>query len=169
MTGSTNVRPRVDADLDACVDVLAAVHRTGGYPAYWPEDPPPWLSPGELLGAWVAERHGRIVGHVALQAATGEAGAAVWSEATALPPERLAAITRLFVAPESRGAGVGSLLVDVACAEAAARGLHPVLEVAETEGDAIRLYERRGWRRVASAPWAEGAEMLLHRYVAPSG
>src|SRR6266700_7974190 len=100
----THVRPRADGDLGECVLLLDAVHRADGYPAYWPDDPAQWLSPPAMLGAWVAEREDRIVGHIAHGATTADASAAVWSEATGLPPERLAAITRLFVSLENRGA-----------------------------------------------------------------
>ena len=44
-------------------------------------------------------------------------------------------------------------------AEAAAAGArHAVLDVVETNTDAIRLYERRGWWRAFSEPWAAAAE-----------
>ncbi|MGZ3418844.1 MAG: GNAT family N-acetyltransferase [Polyangiales bacterium] len=88
-----------------------------------------------IVGAWIAEREQRIVGHLALR----------------------------------RGGGIGGALLDVACACAAARGLHPALDVVETNGDAIRLYERRGWKRVATEPWSEARDgkTLLHYYVAP--
>jgi GNAT superfamily N-acetyltransferase len=163
------VRPRTDRDLDDCVRLLEAVHRSDGYPTYWPEDAARWLSPRAMLGAWVAENEGRIVGHITLRAGTADASAAVWSDATGLPPEQLAAITRFFVSVDSRGTGVGRALLDVACADAAARGLHPALDVVETNRDAIRLYERLGWRRVSSEPWsaAGDAKTLLHYYVAP--
>ena len=79
-------------------------------------------------------------------------------------------ISRLFVSVECRGGGIGRELLDAACAEAAARGLHPALDVNETDRDAIRLYERRGWRRVLSEPWAaDDGNTLLHYYVAPLG
>jgi hypothetical protein len=47
--------------------------------------------------------------------------------------------------------------------------LHPALDVVETNHDAIRLYEQRGWRRVRSEPWAaaQDGKTLLHYYVAP--
>ena len=149
--------------------VLEAVRHADGYPAHWPDDPTQWLAPTELLGAWVAEADGLVVGHLALRAGAAEPGARVWSEATGLPMERLASVTRFFVSPQSRGAGIGGALLDAGCAEATARGAHPVLDVVETDRDAIRLYEGRGWRRVHSEPWtaARDGKTLLHYYVAP--
>jgi GNAT superfamily N-acetyltransferase len=122
-----------------------------------------------MLGAWVAETNGGVGGHIALRAGTAEAHACVWSEATGLPAERLTSVTRFFVPPEVRGAGIGGALLDAACTDAAARSLHPALEVVETDHDAVSLYERRGRQRVHSERWAAArdSETLLHHYVAP--
>jgi len=167
---AVRIRLRSDDDLGECVRLLETVHRADGYPTYWPDDPARWLSPRAMLGTWVAEADGRIVGHIALREGTADASASVWSEATGLPPEQLASITRLFVSLDSRGAGVGRTLLDAACTEAATRGLHPALDVVETNHDAIRLYEQRGWRRVRSEAWvaAQDGKTLLHYYVAPA-
>ncbi|HEX6761871.1 MAG TPA: GNAT family N-acetyltransferase [Gaiellaceae bacterium] len=163
------VRIRVDADLGPCVRLLEAVHREDGYPTHWPSDPARWLSPRETLGAWVAHGGGVVAGHIVLRATTADGGADVWSAATGLPPEQIAATTRFFVARESRGAGVGGALLDAACAEAAARDLIPALDVVETNRDAIRLYEHRGWQRVHDEVWddAPDGETMLYYYVAP--
>jgi GNAT superfamily N-acetyltransferase len=165
------VRLRCADDLGQCVDLLEAVHEADGYPTYWPDDPARWLSPTALLGAWVAEDDtGRVVGHIALCPGAAESDASVWAEATGRAATEFAAISRLFVALDSRGAGVAGALLAAACAEADARGLHPALDVVENCQDAIRLYERRGWQRVRSEPWAAARDgkTLLHYYVAPS-
>jgi len=162
------VRPREDGDLDALVAELEAVHREDRYPAYWPREPARWLSPRGLFGAWVAEAGSRVAGHVAVAAVDGGHAAEVW-RTVGLAPEELASMSRLFVAPAERGAGLGQALVDAACEEAARRGLHPVLDVVETNRAAIALYERRGWERIAAEPWREarGAELTLYYYAAP--
>jgi GNAT superfamily N-acetyltransferase len=166
---AARIRFRADGDLNECVRLLEAVHRADPHPTHWPDDPARWLSPRPMLVAWVADKDGLILGHIALRAGTADASAAVWSEATGLSPQQLASITRLFVSPDSRGTGLGRALLDAACAEAAARRLHPALDVVETNYDAIRLFERGGWRRVWSEPWpaAEDGKTLLHYYVAP--
>jgi ribosomal protein S18 acetylase RimI-like enzyme len=163
----TRVRTRSAHDLSQCVRILEALHRTDGYPISWPEDPAGWLSPTGTLAAWVAEVGDRIAGHVALRATAADAGAAAWSEATGLPPDGLGSITRLFVSRHDRGAGFGGALLETACAESAARGLKPVLDVTDKDRGAIRVYERRGCRRVDSEPWAHAPETMLHYYVAP--
>jgi GNAT superfamily N-acetyltransferase len=164
------VRPRSDDDLGQCVRLLKAVHEADAYPSYWPDDPEGWLSPRAMLGAWVAEDDaGGVLGHVALSPGPAEADASVWAEATGRLADNFAAISRLFVALDSRGTGVAGALLAAACAEAAARRLHPALDVVDNCQDAIRLYERRGWRRVRSEPWtaARDGKTLRHYYVAP--
>lgn len=55
----------------------------------------------------------------------------------------------LFVAPEARGQGVGSALLDAIAAEARARGFREVrLDVVDENLRARALYERRGYRAV---------------------
>lgn len=162
------IRLRRDADLASCARLLRAVHLSDRYPDRWPEDPVAWITPTGMLAAWVAEQGGRVVGHVNLRAHLPEHGAAIWSQAAGLPPERLACVGRLFTAPDVRNGGVGGALLDAACARARAEGRHPVLDVMDTGLEAIAMYERRGWRRAGSAVWrgAQPGRRLLY-YVAP--
>jgi ribosomal protein S18 acetylase RimI-like enzyme len=61
--------------------------------------------------------------------------------------DRVAEIETLVVAPAARGTGAGSALLDAVDAELAAKGIDDVLIAAfVTNTDAIRLYERRGFR-----------------------
>jgi GNAT superfamily N-acetyltransferase len=165
------IRARRRDDIGACVALLADVHAADGYPMYWPADPPNWLAPDNMLAAWVAEHEHALLGHVALCSAVGESAAPLWSAAYGLAPEHIAAVARLFVSPSARGRGLGAALLAKACAEARARGLRPALEVLDHDRGAIALYERTGWRRVASAPtpWAlaSGGQAVLHYYIAP--
>jgi GNAT superfamily N-acetyltransferase len=165
------IRARRDDEIDACVALLADVHAADGYPLHWPADPPHWLAPDRLLAAWVAEDEQTVIGHVALCGAVGDAAAPLWSAASGLPPEQLAVVAKLFVAPRARGHGVGAALLAHAGAEARRRDLRPAIEVLDHDRGAIALYERTGWRRVASlpAPWASasGDQALLYYYLAP--
>lgn len=144
--------------------VLERVRVVDKYPFHWPSDPVSWLTPRGTLCAWVAELDRRIVGHVVLHAVAH--GDADWEAATARPASDLAAISRLFVDPDHRCAGIGARLLETASAEAMTQGLHPVLEVVDTRTDAMKLYEKRGWRRVLTKPWSANAELTHHFYVA---
>lgn len=165
------VRLRQQGDIAACVQSLARVHATDGYPTRWPADPSAWLTPRNLLVAWVVEEERALLCHVALCGAEDDMGAPTWSAACDCPAELIAEVGRLFVAPDARGRGLGAALLETACAEACRRGLWPALKVLEHDQAAIALYERVGWRRVASTrmPWAVAheSEALLHYYIAP--
>jgi GNAT superfamily N-acetyltransferase len=163
------VRPRRDADLDACVAILAAT-RTDGYPIRWPDDPAAWLTPRGFLFAWVVEQDGTVTGHVALRNVTGMDGVPWWTAASGAPADGIAAISRLFVAPAARRRGCGARLLATASDHAARHGLRPALDVLDTDRTAVALYERAGWTRVASAPVAHagGEPVMTHYYLAPA-
>jgi ribosomal protein S18 acetylase RimI-like enzyme len=166
------IRPRQPDDLPDCVAVLARVHQADGYPTSWPADPPRWLDPTGLLGAWVAvaPRAG-VFGHVALTVAREPVEPRLLA-ATERPPAELASIARLYVDPAARGHGHAGALLDAATDAAHGLGRRCVLDVVADGTAAIALYERRGWLRVASAPatWstATGERPLVHYYVEPA-
>lgn len=148
----TRIRPRVDADLDACVALLRDVHETSEYPALWPADPRRWLTPSRLVAAWVADEGG-IVGHIGLSTA-GDA----------------LEITRFCVASAARGRKLGEHLLAVAGEHAAERGRRLILEVLAHNTSAIALYDRLGWRRLATTEYTlpDGRVFPAHRYAARS-
>jgi len=164
------IRARCDDEIDNCVALLADVHASDRYPLYWPADPRGWLTPPGLIGAWVAA-HDHIVGHIALCGADGDASAPTWSVACGLPAERLALVSRLFVAPRARRRALGAALLDVAVAAASSHGRRAALEVLDHDRAALGLYERAGWQRVgsAAAPWAQerGTRAVVYYYLAP--
>lgn len=76
----------------------------------------------------------------------------------------LAELTRVYVVPTARGKGVGSFVLDALEEEATQSGrLHIRLDTRLDLCEAIRLYERRGYR--ACAPFSDGpyAEMWMER------
>ncbi|MFH8868187.1 GNAT family N-acetyltransferase [Streptomyces griseus] len=135
MSGTTagselRIRPRRSSDLAEAAAALVAVYEADGYPVEGVAEPERWLSPPELLAAWVAELSGRVVGHVAVSS-TGSGGGGV--------------LERLFVLPEARRHHAGERLVRAAEAYAQARNLALELEVLAKDEAAIRLYKRLGW------------------------
>lgn len=65
------VRPRVEADLDRCVDLATAVHDVDGYPPYLPGNLREFVASPDTIGAWVAEHDGLIAGRVRFDAPDG--------------------------------------------------------------------------------------------------
>lgn len=163
------VRPRCDADISRCTALLAAVHATDGYPVRMPTEPATFLSPPDMLGAWVAEADGCIDGHVALRCRTSAPVLGLASEVTGVEASRLAVVARLFVAPRARRRGVGKALLSAASARAWQLGRHPVLDVVGGGSNATALYEAAGWRQVGEVrvSFSDGQAVDELVYVAP--
>lgn len=163
------VRDRSDADLDACAALAGAVHESDGYPRYLPGDLRSFIASRDAYQAWVAERDGRVVGHVALHPRSSGPAVAVAREALGQPPERLGFVARLLVSPDARGTGAGRALLEAATRAAISRGLSPVLDVDTTAAAAIALYERCGWVRAGQVTvrFSDGKELTEFVYVGP--
>ncbi|MFJ9755880.1 GNAT family N-acetyltransferase [Streptomyces sp. NPDC101149] len=165
------VRPRTGGDVERCVRVLADVHRCDGYPVNWPERPDEWLSQASVSAAWVAEHGGRLVGHVSLsRGSEGDLAPGLWSERSGVSKDLTAVVSRLFVAPQARGHGIGALLMGRAMEEARGRGLHPVLDVVASDTSAAALYERLDWELMATVEqrWSPDRSVSIHCYTAPA-
>jgi len=94
--------------------------------------------------AVLAERAGELIGYamVAVKTSVETEFDDTWRSGA-----RVAEIETVSVAPSARGQGIGSALLDRVDAELEAAGIHDVLIAAfVTNLDAIRLYERRGFR-----------------------
>jgi ribosomal protein S18 acetylase RimI-like enzyme len=145
------------ADLDALEPLWVAVHHA--HAASMPElapyvsDAETWAERRALYASVLArpdtvlllardgsELVGYGLAHVVPVAET-------WVPDTWRTGERIAEIESLAVAPERRGGGVGSALMDALEAELSAMGIHDVI-VGALAGNAgaLRLYERRGYR-----------------------
>lgn len=105
-----------------------------------------WLAfPGGfiLLAEKLTERGEELVGYALVQVRPGP-------DDTWVTGSRMAELQTLSVSPETRGQGVGTMLLDRVDAELDAAGIGDLF-IAALHGndDAIRLYQRRGLRPVA--------------------
>jgi len=151
------IRTRELADLDGCVAALASVHESGGYPTNWPADPARWLTPSGTINGWVAACEGSIVGHAVLR-----------FPSFSTVSQSAVELSRLFVTPEVRRKGIAAALMQATMRWAAAKDLDLELEVTDHLQAARALYERSGFRLVATkqADWTtpDGAPVTLHHY-----
>jgi ribosomal protein S18 acetylase RimI-like enzyme len=182
------IRPRRADDLPACAAVVREVHAADRYPRYLPGDLGGFLALPGAYACWVAETGevtepgraaqageaaqagGAVAGHVALVPRSLPPVMELASAALGRPASQLAVVARLLVSPRARGQGAGRRLLAAATAEAAARGLHPVLDVDTELTGAIALYESAGWTRAGTVPvrFSDGREMTEHVYLAPA-
>jgi GNAT superfamily N-acetyltransferase len=163
------VRQRSAADLGPCAQLARAVHDADGYPHYLPDDLVSFIASSSALAAWVAERTGTIVGHVALHSRSSDQVMQAACTALGVSAEQIGVVARLLVSPRARRCGVGRLLLQAASDEAATRGLWPVLDVATDLTAAIGLYEGCGWTRAAALTvrFKDGTVLDEYVYVGP--
>ncbi len=163
------LRARRPRDLAGAVRLLRVVFYDSGYPVVWPETPREWLAEGDGLGSWVVERHDEVLGHVSLSRLGHDTVSPYrWREMTGRDPSELAAVTRLFVRPRVRRQGLGTALLETAVAEAHARGLTVVLQVPDSQHEAVRLYQAQGWRLLSMDLWGgRGDRRRMLCYLAP--
>ena len=163
------IRRRRDKDLGACARLLEVVHYDAHYPVMRPDPPRAWLDHEDVADAWVAERLGEILGHVAISAVGRDPVSALrWRETTERQPSDLLAVSRFFVRPRVRDQGIGTALLDVAVDEIRSRDKLPVLEMVGTRRDGIPFLASRGWRLIAIDPWGpRDQDLYMCRYAAP--
>ncbi len=162
------MRRRAVEDLPGCVRALEAVHVANAYPMWWPADPAGWLSPAGWTAAWVAELAGVVVGHVCVVRGVEDP---LVTSLTGAGPDRLGMVSRLFIAPEARGRGLGGSLLAAGSSYASALGLQLMLDVVDDAGPAVALYERLGWRlvdrRLTDWTTPRGDRLPVRIYLAP--
>ncbi|MFF4932267.1 GNAT family N-acetyltransferase [Streptomyces griseofuscus] len=168
---TVTVRPFAAKDLPGAAAALVEVHDTDGYPVEGVEDPEAWIESEGVLAAWVAESGGKIVGHVAVLKASGEAAAVLWAELSGTDPAHVGVLARLFVVQAARKQATGRRLIEAAMAYARGRQLRLVLDVMTKDAAAIRLYERLGWQKIGETVHHFGAAETIPAvcYVAPTG
>ena len=157
------VRARRDDDRDALLALAARLRAVEGYPpdsARFHDHP--------RLAGWVATAGDELVGHIALHERSAPPVMELAVDVTGLAIDELAVLARLFVAIEGRRHGLGRRLVDIAVADAHARGRQPILDVNELFEPAIALYEACGWTRIGDVNFSfrDEAQLIeIHSYV----
>ena len=119
----------------------------------------------------MAELDGRVVGHAILSSSgPGDAAPALWGRREGMGTDSTAMLHRLFVDPAARGHGIGALLIAQVVHEARRRGLHPLLEVVDSDSAAAALYERLGWllMGVVEQQWTPSRTVVVRCYAAPT-
>lgn len=163
------IRPRTRRDGPGLMALLRDFHRASSYALPWPADPDAFLTPPGTLAAWVAEGGGEVVGGVILRALSDPLPK--WAATTGRRAPELAVVSRLYVLPAVRRAGLGRRLLAAAQGEAKRLGRRAIIDVHAEAAASIALYEAEGWRRVATvqAEWqiGSGERAKIHVYLAP--
>lgn len=112
-----------------------------------------FLHAEDALAAWTAELDGRPVGHVCRTGPpSGFPDATTLNDACArahgCEVTQLGWVSTLFVGSDTRGRGVGRLLLDAVVADIRAARLRPCLEVLPVHPAALSLYRGSGWSEV---------------------
>lgn len=152
-----SIRARQNADLDSACALLRDVYDTDGYPVEGAADAVAWLTPPELLEAWVAvDPTLGIIGHVLVSRPLATTKAVdVWVDRGA-SRDTTAVLGRLFVSSRARGHGVGAALTAEANRWAEQKGLRLVLDVMSKDVAAIKLYQSLGWQNLGSSTHGNG-------------
>ena len=105
-----------------------------------------WLESGTAL-ALLAERDGRVVGYAFAHLIDGP-------DETFAVGRRYAELYSLSIAPEERGGGIGTQLLDELDRQLAAASIVDLAIAVMTDNEAARrFYERRGLRAVETVYW----------------
>jgi ribosomal protein S18 acetylase RimI-like enzyme len=167
---SLSIRSRQEADIPDAARALVKVHASDGYPVEGVDEPEAWLTPPEVLQAWIANLDGAVVGHVALSHPNGEDAVSLWLDQSGASESEVAVLARLFVTPEARRMALGRRLTETAMEYADAHGLRLVLDVMTKDTAAIRLYEDLGWQQIGTSthPYGDGQQTDAICYVSPA-
>lgn len=167
---AVTIRPRTSEDLPAAAKILVDVHREDGYPVEGVSDTRSWLSPPDMIAAWVALLDNMLVAHVLLLSPLSSHVDPVrtWiSQGQAL--EDVVVLARLFVHENARGRGIAKMLVQTATDWATREERRVLLDVMKKDLAAIRLYESFRWERVADVKHnnGQGSDFEALIYISP--
>jgi len=149
MPRAVTIRERHEGDVPASAAIAGVLRETDGYPAFLGDgDLEAFVTPSNMIAAWVALDASRIVGHVLLRRSSAPRAAEVAAAALGVDAMHLAFVARLMVLPDVRRRGIARALLATAADGARSRGLLGVLDVLVEDAAAIALYEAEGWQRL---------------------
>lgn len=166
MTPDATIRSRRPSDLPALVTALMQQQPETRYPFRNPLPFPveEFLHADDASGAWIAELHGRPVGHACRTDHARALGAdeqlnQACARAHGCEVADLTWVGALFVAQEARGLGIGQRLLATVVQDARRVDRRPCLEVLPVHPAAMAMYVATGWTVVGSLrpDWLEGA------------
>lgn len=128
-----------------------------------------WLFAQPALARWSALEGDAVVGYVQVTPAHEYLSKHLARQFYAPQgPGGFAEISRLFVDPRCTRRGIGSRLLERACAFAWSQGYQPALAVVTTSTHAMKLYEREGMREVGSFDGIDGENRVYVDEMPPS-
>jgi GNAT superfamily N-acetyltransferase len=166
---SAVIRPRQDEDLPALAKLLEVIQPLEGYPKSRPESLENFVRDERVISAWVVEEQGVVVGHALIKEQLVGGIDDIVHRHTGWPKDRLAAVSRVFVSPETRGKGYARQLLRHCVQEARRRDLLPYLDV-DTQTPAPRaLYASEGWQslEITTVTFPSGVTLELDVLVLP--
>jgi GNAT superfamily N-acetyltransferase len=162
-------RERKSNDLPTLFTVLESVHRTDGYPVDGVKDALSFLSPPDVIYAWVATINDQVIGHVLVcEPKPGDSAVTAWANQGG-DPSLAAVMGRLFVDSKARVKGAGKLLVQTAAEWAGSSGKRLLLEVLDSRRAARAIYEGLGWHRIGESVHGngQGGRFTTGLYISP--
>jgi len=158
------IRERRDEDLAPLCAILSSMPDAPRLLAG--RQPREWLTENRADLSWVFDMAPvpvtptrNVVGHVQMRALAVDEGS-TWAELTGRPAGELMAVDRLFVRPDRFEHGIGRFLLKQSIGYIRGRDKVPVVALGTTSFDAAGLFERLGFRRVASE--GPAAPLMVH-------
>jgi GNAT superfamily N-acetyltransferase len=143
------LRERREQDIARLATLLEVIQPIEGYPKSRPESLEAFVRDRRVIGAWVIEEDGVVMGHALIKQRSLGGIDDIVHEHTTWPKDRLAEISRLFVATEARGKGYARTLLRHCASEARRLNYLPYLDVDMATPAPRALYASEGWQSLA--------------------
>lgn len=159
------VRDRRDSDLPAAAKALEEAYLREDYPVEGVSNAIAWLTPEGMLNAWTALVDDLVVGQATLTTPNASDSIVDAWVSRGGDREQTVVLRRLFLGDAGLGHGLGRQLTNAARDWARQRGLVVVFDVMSHHERAIRMYERLGWKKIASSTHDGGVGKIYDCYI----